>query len=218
MKYPGGWKALYELNRDTIGPNPNLIHPGMKLRVEREDPYKNGLPQVDSKTPSAKALQTELKRVGFMEKSVESNDNYGPKTQMAVARFHRDQPEYRTVWDGPDKQIGPKGWEYLRVMGDGEYKGGPHYPGGSHNTPTDPGTPTDNTPTTPSGSGYVMPVNGSIGDSLIVGSGGSMSRSAGGHSGLDITAPSGTPVVSVAAGVVVSETRPPSGRTCSWSR
>jgi LysM repeat protein len=54
---------------------------------------------------------------------------------------------------------------------------------------------------------YVMPVQGRIGDSLLVGSGGSMSRSAGGHSGLDISAASGTPVKSAAAGKVVSMNR-----------
>lgn len=56
----------------------------------------------------------------------------------------------------------------------------------------------------PASSGYVAPVEGRVGDNLIVGSGGSMSRSAGGHSGLDISAPAGTPVGSVAAGTVVS--------------
>jgi hypothetical protein len=30
---PGGWQAIYQLNKDLIGPNPNLIRPGMVLRL-----------------------------------------------------------------------------------------------------------------------------------------------------------------------------------------
>lgn len=30
---PGGWKMIYNLNRRAIGPNPNLIHPGLKLKL-----------------------------------------------------------------------------------------------------------------------------------------------------------------------------------------
>ena len=30
---PGGWKALYRINRSTIGKNPGLIYPGQKLRI-----------------------------------------------------------------------------------------------------------------------------------------------------------------------------------------
>ncbi|MEU8873269.1 transglycosylase family protein [Streptomyces javensis] len=29
----GGWKALYHANRGTVGPNPNLIHPGQRLTL-----------------------------------------------------------------------------------------------------------------------------------------------------------------------------------------
>lgn len=73
-----------------------------------------------------------------------------------------------------------------------------HMPGtGSVVVPPKPTTP-------PTVSGHVMPVKGTLGDGLIVGSGGSMSRSAGGHSGLDIVAPQGTPVLAATAGKVVA--------------
>lgn len=76
-------------------------------------------------------------------------------------------------------------------------------PGGTSSAPS---TPKPSTPTPPASTGYVAPLAaGSYvkGDNLIVGGGGSMSRSAGGHSGLDLTAPQGTPVKSVAAGTVI---------------
>jgi LysM repeat protein len=30
---PGGWKKLYEVNREAVGANPSLIHPGLKLSL-----------------------------------------------------------------------------------------------------------------------------------------------------------------------------------------
>lgn len=31
---PGGWQRLYSDNRPVIGSNPNLIRPGLRLRVD----------------------------------------------------------------------------------------------------------------------------------------------------------------------------------------
>ncbi len=212
LKVEGGWKKLYEINKDVIGPNPNLISPGMKLRLPgheaptptpAEDPYKDGLPKVDSATPSAKALQKELKRVGILDEGIPFNDNYGPATQAGVAYFHRSHPQFlgkgMNWWE--DTQIGPKGWAHLREMKDNA----PHFggaPGAPPSDTTPPTTPPDTDPPAPSGD-YVMPVQGTIGDGLVVAPGFCVSRSCGGHSGLDITAPSGTPVKSVTAGTVV---------------
>ena len=33
FKYQGGWQALYHANRGVIGSNPNVIHPGQRIRV-----------------------------------------------------------------------------------------------------------------------------------------------------------------------------------------
>jgi len=33
--HPGGWQALYQLNRARLGANPNLIYPGQRLVVVR---------------------------------------------------------------------------------------------------------------------------------------------------------------------------------------
>lgn len=84
------------------------------------DPYANGLPKVDEESPSAKTLQAELKRVGYMSKSVEAADNYGPATQAAVAAFHNDNTQFRT--GAYDPQIGVMGWAHLRGMADGSGK------------------------------------------------------------------------------------------------
>lgn len=38
--FPGGWQALYDLNRDRIGPDPDLIQPGTRLRTTGAAPSR----------------------------------------------------------------------------------------------------------------------------------------------------------------------------------
>lgn len=72
-------------------------------------PFPKGL-HPGGKTPSAKSLQSALKKAGYMSKLVIPTDVYGPFTQGGVKKFHSKHPAYGMSTDGA---IGPKGWAYL---------------------------------------------------------------------------------------------------------
>lgn len=152
-------------------------------------PVDTGLPTPDKQSPSAVPLQQELKRTGYMPKSVVEHPNYGPLTQKAVAAFHDDHLEYKWKWLREDVTIGPKGWEHLQEMKDA--------------TPAPAPVPNPTPAPAPVGD-FVTPLAdmSKRGDGYIS-NGGCVSRTCGGHSGVDFTAPSGTPVRAVAAGKVI---------------
>jgi murein DD-endopeptidase MepM/ murein hydrolase activator NlpD len=180
----GGWKALYELNKDVVGSNPNLIQPGMKLKLPAPaDPYEySGLPTPNHNSPSAIPLQKVLKAKGYMDKSVVENANYGPKTQAAVAAFHKANPQFSTA--SYDVEIGPKGWAFLLGPTQPTPEGGP-------GTPVPPASTGD----------YVRPVPGGVIQSFHNSDAG---YGLGYHTGVDLQASSNTPVKAVHGGTVVS--------------
>jgi hypothetical protein len=71
----------------------------------------------DRSKPSARELQQQLQKTGFMPTSVKRADNYGPATQAAVAAFHNRYPAYRAAGVKRDVRIGPKGWAKLWTLG-----------------------------------------------------------------------------------------------------
>jgi peptidoglycan hydrolase-like protein with peptidoglycan-binding domain len=73
-------------------------------------PFPNGLTP-NSSRPSAKGLQQALKDAGYMAKSVALADNYGPKTQEAVAKFYKANKHLSNL--AHDIKIGPLGWAEL---------------------------------------------------------------------------------------------------------
>lgn len=75
-------------------------------------PFPTGLAPNRS-TPSAIRLQNQLKKAGFLAKSVVVCDYYGDATQRAVAAFHNKHTQFRS--STYDVKIGPKGWAFLHT-------------------------------------------------------------------------------------------------------
>lgn len=72
------------------------------------DSYLQGLPVPNESSPSAVALQRELKRVGYLSKTHKSTSLYDAMTQKAVSALHRDKT---TLGSGP--VLGRSAWNYL---------------------------------------------------------------------------------------------------------
>ncbi|MGW0844696.1 LysM peptidoglycan-binding domain-containing M23 family metallopeptidase [Streptomyces sp. NPDC002787] len=65
----GGWKQLYSDNREAIGSDPSLIHPGLKLTIGERAP-SSGTPQSSAKTQPSQS-----------SKSTQSSKSSGSSTQ-----------------------------------------------------------------------------------------------------------------------------------------
>lgn len=64
-------------------------------------------------SPSARTLQKQLKKAGFLAKDAAESDNYGPMTRTAVAKFHNKHSQFKAEGVSKDVKIGPKGWNFL---------------------------------------------------------------------------------------------------------
>ena len=91
---PGTWPAFPKTS--TPRPYPAGIRPGRT-------------------SPSARPLQQALKRAGFMPASVVEADNYGPRTEAAVASFNKAKG-FNSRGVQYDTAIGPKGWAALMKL------------------------------------------------------------------------------------------------------
>lgn len=87
--------------------------PGGKIPYSAP-PFPSGL-RPNSSNPSAKQLQQALKDTQWLDNSVELNDNYGPKTQAAVAGFNAKHG-LNDAGVSYDPAIGPHGWTLLFTL------------------------------------------------------------------------------------------------------
>lgn len=107
--------------------NPNYIRVGQRLIVPEvkkvskpgpkmytPPPFPVGI-RPNRKDPSARDLQKVMKALGIMPKSIRYADNYGPRTQDAVAAFHDRYPQFKSSGVSRDIYIGPKGWAFAHA-------------------------------------------------------------------------------------------------------
>jgi murein DD-endopeptidase MepM/ murein hydrolase activator NlpD len=171
-KVSGGWQALYAANKSVVGSNPNLIYPGQKLTIPQPE-VKYTVKSGDNLTKIA----TNLGVKGGWKALYDKNKD--------------------VIGDNPN-MIKPG---MVLVVSGGTGSSAPSTPS-TPSTPAKPSTPDNSTPST---NGWVAPLaKGTYtkGDNVTQ-NGACISRTCGGHSGLDMSAKSGTPVKAIASGTVV---------------
>ncbi|MBK3559305.1 N-acetylmuramoyl-L-alanine amidase [Streptomyces sp. MBT56] len=117
------WDYLISRVKAHLAPEPGPVEPPKPSKPPTPSKPSKYVPPAfpkglkpNSAAPSAKALQRALKAAGLMAKGVPEAANYGPKTQDAVASFHRRYPKYAAKGVARDVAIGPKGWTYLFTL------------------------------------------------------------------------------------------------------
>ncbi|SCK39974.1 transglycosylase family protein [Streptomyces sp. WMMB 322] len=60
----GGWQKLYQVNRKTVGSDPDLIHPGQKLSLSGKAQASGSQPQGGAKAPQAGGVHSSGSKYG----------------------------------------------------------------------------------------------------------------------------------------------------------
>ena len=85
-KYGTTWQAIYELNKATIGSNPNLIYAGQKLLIKKGDsPHKKTVDELAKDKWEKVQIDEEYKT--NIDKVYAAGDVAGVKSTVAWASF-----------------------------------------------------------------------------------------------------------------------------------
>lgn len=112
-KWGNGQERIDRLR--AAGHDPVAVQAEVRRRLgvaSSPPPFPVGLAP-NKNSPSAVPLQRQLKKAGFLAKTVRESPNYGPATQEAVAAFLNRHPQFRSSGVTHDVSIGPKGWAFL---------------------------------------------------------------------------------------------------------
>ncbi|WP_409468210.1 M23 family metallopeptidase [Streptomyces sp. HC307] len=71
----GGWQKLYQDNREVVGDNPSLIHPGLKLTIGKKAAASTDKPSSPSSPSSSSSESSESSEASKSSKSSESSNS-----------------------------------------------------------------------------------------------------------------------------------------------
>ncbi|MGW6688244.1 M23 family metallopeptidase [Streptomyces sp. NPDC054961] len=177
----GGWERLYEDNREAVGSDPSLIHPGLKLTLGAKGAARAAEPApAEAPEPAEKSASSS---------SSDAADSSDPSDASQASA-----PEASS----DDSSDGSSGEESF--SGEGASDGSS--PDAAAEAPVAPAPKAPaQQQAAPASAGFVAPVGGGVSTSYRTP--GAM-WSSGYHTGVDFIASSGTTVKAVGAGTVVS--------------
>ncbi|MFI5618889.1 peptidoglycan DD-metalloendopeptidase family protein [Streptomyces sp. NPDC051567] len=172
----GGWQRLYADNREAVGADPSLIHPGLRLTLGGK-----AKPVAPVPAPASAPVPVPVPAPAAPAESPEPGS--GSASGTGAAAGHGARPG-----SGSGSAVRPS--TKPPVADEDTSTGGT---AGESGPATGPGAST--------GSGFVAPVGGRVSTPYRAGG---AAWSSGYHTGVDFTASSGTTVKAVGAGTVVS--------------
>ncbi|MER8071841.1 LysM peptidoglycan-binding domain-containing M23 family metallopeptidase [Streptomyces sp. NPDC094034] len=197
----GGWHRLYRDNREAVGDNPSLIHPGLELTLggraaasaPSEAPAEPSNSSDDS-APSADVTPSDDSSTPSDDSAAPSDDSSAPSDDSSAPSDDSSAPS--------DDSSAPS--DDSADSSSADSSSADSSSSGSTEEPAAPATeeaPAADTAEPSTGSGFTAPVDGPT--STPYGAAGS-SWSSGYHTGVDFSASSGTPVKAVSDGTVVT--------------